>query len=251
MRLNDINGLTRARQFHECWATVERRFYERWLHGILWLMAGLVGLATAFGLLRDASLVGRLGAAALVLGVGLGVLRALGLASLMQRAPDAFLRLIGGDRCPLPQRRHAYRFYLGLMEGGFVLVECLVLLGLLGLSTTAATLPVGKFRCLPVCIWLIVYGFFALTFGSKNAVTALAWARWLRPSLERSLEWRCADWLIATGEWETTWVGLLRPQSSLSQQARRKSVVWQGILIFAVIVAWVLGLTFLAIALAR
>jgi hypothetical protein len=27
--------------------------------------------------------------------------------------------------------------------------------------------------------------------------------------------------------------------------------LWQGVLIFAVIVAWVLGLTFLAIALAR
>jgi len=246
-------GLARARQFHECWAAVEQRFYERWLHGVLWLMAGLVGLATAFGLLRNAFLVGRLGAAALVLGIGLGVLRALGLASLLQRAPDAFLRLIGGDRCPLPQRRRAYRLYLGLMEGGFVLVECVVLLGLLGLSTTAAALPIGKFHCVPVCIWLIVYGFFAITFGSKNAVTALAWAKWLRPAMERFLEWRCADWLIATGEWEVTWVGLLRPRLSPLQRARHASATmfWQGVLIFAVIVAWVLGLTFLAIALAR
>ncbi|MFA0749606.1 MAG: hypothetical protein SLRJCFUN_000009 [Candidatus Fervidibacter sp.] len=248
-----MNRLVRARQFHECWAAIERRFYERWLHGILWLMAGGVGLATAFGLLRDAFLVGRLGAAAMVLGIGLGVLRALGLASLLQRAPDAFLRLVGGDRCPLPQRSRPYRLYFGLMESGFVLVECLVLLGLLGLSTTAAALPIGKFHCVPVCVLLIVYGFFAVTFGGKNAVTALAWARWLRPRLERFLEWRCADWLIATGEWEATWVGLLRPRLSPLQRARHASATmfWQGVLIFAVIVAWVLGLTFLAIALAR
>jgi predicted nucleic acid-binding Zn ribbon protein len=37
------------------------------------------------------------------------------------------------------------------------------------------------------------------------------------------------------------------------QRARRSSVtmLWQGVLIFVVIVAWVLGLTFLAIALTR
>ncbi|GBC99413.1 hypothetical protein HRbin17_01937 [bacterium HR17] len=240
----------RARQFHDCWAAVEWRFYERWMHGILWLLAGGLGLSAAGWILPNGwALALRLGVASFVLGIGLGVLRALGLSSLLQRAPDAFLRWIGGDRCPPPRRRQAISLYLRLMEGGFILLECLALFGLLGLSTTAAASCKGHATVSPLGVVLLVYGFFAVTYGGKNAVTAFSWARWLRPSLERFLEWECATWLVATGEWEMTRWGLLRPCSATRQPRLTGLRLWRGLIVALLICVAGLMLTLFVVAL--
>lgn len=234
-------GWMEERNIHQCWAAVEKHFYDLWAHGCLWLGAGGAGFLVAAWALPDGIfLAGRLCAAALVLGVGTGILRALGFSPMLQKSPEAFIIMIGGRQCPINlPRKTRYVVYLRLMESGFVLLECMVLLILLGVSTTLATrLPPG--------IILLVYGFFAVTLAGKSITTAMAWVRWLRPALERSLEWSGADWLLATGDWTTTRLNLLRPVSSHPTTRRRRDIWFLNGLVVLLMMTLVFTITLLA-----
>lgn len=244
-------GWTKERILHQCWELLERRFYDQWIHGALWFAAGLVGLAAALVAAKGWVFVSaRLALAAIVLGIGLSFLKALSLQQMVQKSPQAFLSIFAGKKCEIPSVRR-YTVFLGLMEGGFVLVECLVLFGLLGLSTTVATIPMKGPEKWSLAIVLWVYGFFALTLGSKNMATALAWGYWLRPKLERSLNWQGANWLLASGHWTLTKFNLLRPEFRRKTGAVRFTVVWRGLLLCLIFMIAIFALTLAALTLSR
>jgi hypothetical protein len=241
----------RERILHQSWETLERRFYDQWVHGTLWCIAGFIGLFAALGAARGWAFVsGRLALAALVLGIGIGILKALGLTRMVQNSPNAFISIFSGMRCRSPIVRR-YAVYLGLMEGGFVLLECIVLFGLLGLSTTVATMPTKNSDHLSLAIVLWVYGFFAVTFGSKGMVNALTWSYWLRPKLERALNWQGANWLLASGRWSLTRFNLLRPETRSSFDPHRLVLVWRGLFLCLVLMVAIFALTLAALTLSR
>lgn len=216
-----------TRQLHRCWEVVEGRFYDLWARGSLWLLAGIVGLVIAalfspFGV--SASV--RLGCAALVLGIGISILRILGLAQVLEKSPEAFLTMVCGRQWTIfqpPKRRYTY--YLRLMEGGFILVECVALFCLLGLSVTTALASSQLVSEGSNSFWLIalVYGFFAITFAAKSMTTALGWAKWLRKRLERQLSWDGVDWMLASGYWTLTRLNLMRTVTASKLPAGRQA----------------------------
>lgn len=241
----------KERILHQSWETLERRFYDQWIHGTLWCIAGLIGLLAALVAARGWAFVsGRLALAALVLGVGIGVLKALGLLRVVQNSPQAFVTIFTGKRCCAPFVRR-YTFYLGLMEGGFVLLECLVLFGLLGLSTTVATIPMNNSDRWSLAIVLWVYGFFAMTFGSKSMTSALTWSYWLRPKLEKALNWEGANWLLASGRWRLTRFNLLRPEVHPRPNPHRFALMWRGLFLGLVLMVAIFALTLAALTLSR
>ncbi|MFN3420351.1 MAG: hypothetical protein ACK40X_01320 [Armatimonadota bacterium] len=241
----------KERILHQSWETLERRFYDQWIHGTLWCIAGFIGLFAALVAARGWAFVsGRLTLAALVLGIGIGVLKAIGLIRMVQNSPQAFVSIFSGKRCRSPIVRR-YAVYLGLMEGGFVLLECIVLFGLLGLSTTVAAIPMDKSDHLSLAIVLWVYGFFAVTFGSKNMTNALTWSYWLRPKLERALNWQGANWLLASGRWSLTRFNLLRPEVKSFPNPRRLVLVWRGLFLCLVLMVVIFALTLAALTLSR
>ncbi len=241
----------KERVLHQSWETLERRFYDQWIHGTLWCIAGFVGLLSALIAARGWAFVsGRLALAAVVLGVGIGVLKAIGLLQMVQNSPQAFVSIFTGKRCCAPLTRR-YTVYLGLMEGGFVLLECLVLFGLLGLSTTVATMPMDNSERWSLAIVLWVYGFFAVTFGSKSMTNALTWSYWLRPRLEKALNWQGANWLLASGRWSLTRFNLLRPEVRSRSNPNRLALMWRGLLMCLVLMVAVFALTLAALTLSR
>ncbi|MFN4180114.1 MAG: hypothetical protein ACK4I8_07350 [Armatimonadota bacterium] len=241
----------KERILHQSWETLERRFYDQWIHGTLWCIAGFIGLFAALVAARGWAFVsGRLALAAMVLGVGIGVLKALGLIRMVQNSPKAFVSIFSGMQCRSPLIRR-YAVYLGLMEGGFVLLECIVLFGLLGLSTTVAAMPMGNSDRLSLAIVLWVYGFFAVTFGSKSMTNALTWSYWLRPKLEKALNWQGANWLLASGRWSLTRFNLLKPEPRSFPNQRRLILVWRGLFLCLVLMVAVFALTLAALTLSR
>lgn len=243
----------KERILHQSWETLEKRFYDQWIHGTLWCIAGFVGLLSALVAARGWAFVSaRLALAALVLGVGIGVFKALGLLRMVQNSPQAFLSIFtgAGSRWCAPLVRR-YTVYLGLMEGGFVLLECLVLFGLLGLSTTVATIPMDDSERWSLAIVLWVYGFFAVTFGSKSITNALTWSYWLRPKLEKALNWQGANWLLASGRWTLTRFNLLRPEIRPHPNHDRLLLMWRGLVICLVLMVTVFALTLAALTLSR
>lgn len=241
----------RERILHQCWETLEQHFYNKWAHGALWCIAGLIGLSSVLVATHEWAFVsGRLALAGIVLGVGLGLLRFIGLARVVQNSPQAFVSIFAGKKCYTPCVRR-YTLYLGLMEGGFVFLECLVLFGLLGLSTTVATMPAGNSERWSLAIVLWVYGFFALTFGSKNVVSALAWSHWLRPKLEQLLNWQGVNWLLASGEWTLTSFNLLRPVSTTRARTRRFAWIWRGLFVGLILTVAIFALTLAALTLGK
>ncbi len=237
------------RILNQCWELLEHCFYEQWVHGTLWCLVGLIGLAVALipdhGWLFVST---RLTLAAIVLGFGLSFIKALSLQQMVQKSPKAFVSIFAGKRCNISGVKR-YKVFLGLMEGGFVLVECLVLFGLLGLSTTVATVPVkgtGKWL-LAAVLW--VYGFFALAFGIRNMATALAWSYWLRSKLEYSLNWQGANWLLASGQWMLTRFNLLRPKVKPRLNDHRFPSVWQVLLLCLILMVMIFALTLAALTL--
>ncbi|MCS7185445.1 MAG: hypothetical protein N3B10_01535 [Armatimonadetes bacterium] len=250
--MNERNWV-KERVLHQSWETLERRFYDQWIHGTLWCIAGFIGLLAALVAARGWAFVsGRLALAALVLGVGIGTLKALSLLRMVQNSPQAFLSIFtgAGSRCCAPLVRR-YTVYLGLMEGGFVLLECLVLFGLLGLSTTVATIPMDNSERWSLAIILWVYGFFAITFGSKSITNALTWSYWLRPRLEKALNWQGANWLLASGRWTLTRFNLLRPEAHFRPDPNRLVLMWRGLFVFLVLMVAVFALTLAALTLSR
>ncbi len=241
----------KERFLHQSWETLERRFYDQWVHGILWCIAGFIGLLAAMVAAREWAFVsGRLALAALVLGVGLGVLKAISLLQLVQSSPQVFVSIFTGKKCSAPLVRR-YTVYLGLMEGGFVLLECLVLFGLLGLSTTVATLPMNNSDRWSLAIVLWVYGFFAVTFGSKGMTNALTWSYLLRPKLEKALNWEGANWLLASGGWTLTRFNLLRPEVHHRPSPSRLTLMWRGLILGLIFMVAVFALTLAALTLSR
>ncbi len=238
------------RFLHRCWEALEGRFYDYWVHGMLWCFAGAVGLAATLLSAREWAFVSaRLVLAGLVLGVGIGFLRALGWWRMVHTAPYTFVSIFAGYPCPtLVSPRHT--FFLRLMEGGFVLLECLVLFGLLGLSTLA-TVPMGKKEQLSLAVVLWVYGFFALTFGGKSMMSALAWGYWLRPYLERTLNWQGANWLLASGRWTLMRFNLMRPISRPSLSARPMVWAWRGLMVCLLLMLAIFALTLAALTMSR
>ena len=241
----------KERILHQCWETMERRFYDQWVHGTLWLIAGLIGLSAAIIAARDWVFVsGRLALAAIVLGVGLSLLKFLGLLQIVYNSPQAFVSIFAGKKCRTPVIRR-YTFYLGLMEGGFVLLECLVLFGLLGLSTTVATMPTGNSENWSLAVVLWVYGFFAVTFGSKNMMSALVWSYWLRPRLERAINWQGANWMLASGKWAFTKFNLLRPIFHHRPHTKHFAWVWRSLVVCLLLMVAIFALTLAALTLSR
>jgi len=241
----------KERILHQCWETMERRFYDQWVHGTLWVIAGLTGLSAAVIAARGWVFVsGRLALAAIVLGIGLSLLKFLGLLQIVHNSPQAFVSIFAGKKCRAPFIRR-YTFYLGLMEGGFVLLECLVLFGLLGLSTTVATMPNGNSEHWSLAVVLWVYGFFAVTFGSKNTMSALVWSYWLRPRLERALNWQGANWLLASGKWAFTRFNLLRPVIHHRPHTKHFAWVWRSLVVCLLLMVAVFALTLAALTLRR
>ncbi len=241
----------KERILHQCWETMERRFYDQWVHGTLWLIAGLIGLSAAIVAARGWVFVsGRLALAAIVLGVGLSLLKFLSLLQIAHNSPYAFVSIFAGKRCNAPIIRR-YTVYLGLMEGGFVLLECLVLFGLLGLSTTVATIPAGKAEHWSLAILLWVYGFFAATFGSKNMASSLIWSYGLRPRLERTLNWQGANWMLASGKWAFTKFNLLRPVVHYRRVTKHFTWFWRGLLVSLLFMVAIFALTLAALTLKR
>jgi len=241
----------KERKLHRCWEDLERRFYDQWVHGTLWCVAGLIGLLAALVAAHGWAFVSvRLALAAMVLGVGIGVLKAIGLLQMVQSSPQAFVSIFTGKQCGTPLTRR-YTVYLGLMEGGFVLLECLVLFGLLGLSTTVATIPMDNSERWSLAVVLWVYGFFAVTFGSKNMTNSLAWSYWLRPRLEKALNWQGTNWLLASGRWSLTRFNLLRPEVSSRPIHRRFVLIWRGLLVGLILMVAIFALTLAALTLSR
>ncbi|MCS7265517.1 MAG: hypothetical protein NZ805_11870 [Armatimonadetes bacterium] len=241
----------KERILHQCWELIERRFYDQWMHGALWCAAGIIGLAAASAAAKGWSFVSmRLALAAIVLGVGLSFLKALSLQQMVQKSPHAFLSIFAGKKCKMPVVKR-YAVFLGLMEGGFVLVECIVLFGLLGLSTTAATIPMNGPENWSLAVVLWVYGFFALTFGSKNMATAFAWSQWLRTKLESSLNWQGSNWLLASGEWTLTKFNLLRPEIRNKVNHQRFVLLWRSLLLCLILTVAIFALTLAALTLSR
>ncbi len=241
----------KERTLNQCWEALEQRFYDQWMHGVLWCVAGLVGLTAALAAAHEWVFVSaRLALAGMVLGVGLSFLKALSLQQMVQKSPKAFVSIFAGKRCNIPSAKR-YTVFLGLMEGGFVLVECLVLFGLLGLSTTIATMPMNGTEKWSLAVVLWVYGFFALTFGSKNMATALAWSYWLRPKLEKSLNWQGANWLLASGQWALTRFNLLRPEVQQKTPSQRFVLVWRSLLLCLVLMVAIFALTLAALTLSQ
>lgn len=243
------HGWLQERRLFQCWENIERRFYDEWAHGILWMIAGLVGLAATWVGAREWGVVTvRLMLAALVLGIGIGILRLLGWHQVVRVSPFAILSLLARKRCSAPFVRR-YRFFLGLMESGFVLIECAVLFGLVMLSTTLATLPVNKGSVFSLVMTLWVYGFFALAFGSKSVTSAIGWGIWLRPHLEKRLGWQGAHWLLANGSWQLTRFNLLCPAPSSGKVHRPLTWVWRGLLLCLMLTLMIFGLTLAALTL--
>ncbi|MCS7191447.1 MAG: hypothetical protein NZ937_00475 [Armatimonadetes bacterium] len=247
--MNDQDWLN-ERNLHQCWELVEKHFYEKWAHGILWCAAGLAALIAASVAIKGWTFVSiRLAVAAVVLGVGLSFLKALSLQRIVQKSPQVFLSVFAGKKCETPNVKR-YAFFLGLMEGGFVLIECLVLFGLLALSTTVATTPSGSEKwSLAVVLW--VYGFFTLAFGSKNMATSLAWSYWLRPKLESSVCWRGSDWLLASGQWMLTKFNLLSPQTKSKTETHYLTFVWRFLFLCLILAVAIFALTIAALTLSQ
>lgn len=196
---------------YQCWETMERNFYNQWVHGTSWFLAGLMALSAALIAAREwISISWRLALAAAVLGASLGFLKFLGLLRIVYSSPQAFVSIFAGKGCNLPGARR-YTFYLGLMGSGFVLLECLVLFGLLGFSTTVTAIPMKSSENWSLAVVFGVYGFFAITLGSKDMITALAWSYFLRSRLEQALNWQGANWLLASGRWSLAKFNFLRP----------------------------------------
>jgi hypothetical protein len=241
----------KERILHQCWETMEHRFYDQWVHGTLWAIAGFIGLSVALVAARGwVSVSGRLALAAVVLGVGLSLLKFISLLQMVYNSPQAFVSIFAGKRCNAPVIQR-YTVYLGLMEGGFVLLECLVLFGLLGLSTTVATMPADNAEHWSLAIVLWVYGFFAATFGSKNMSSALVWSYWLRPRLERALNWQGANWMLASGRWAFTKFNLLRPVVHYRPVTKHFAWVWRGLLVSLLLMVAIFALTLAALTLKR
>ncbi len=239
------------RVLFRCWESLERRFYDEWVHGTLWSIAGFIGLMAALiGSYEWRFVAARLMLAAMVLGAGISVLQILGWLRLLSASPYAFLGALAQPRCPTPAARR-YSLYLRLMEGGFVLLECVVLFGLLGLSTAFAATPSSKPEHFPLLLIFWVYGFFALTFGSRKALSAIAWGYWLRPRLEKELNWQGSDWLLASGSWGLMRFNLLRPLPRSVSSARPLIWAWRGLLACLLLMLVLFLLTFTALTFTR
>lgn len=222
--MNGTGG--RYRQgLRECWQTVEGHFYELWSRGLIWFPIGIMGLIVSALLVPDGLFFAwRVGWAGLVLGVGVGILKVISFWRLAVRFPEEMLVTLCQIPCQSlrPIRRRLDR-YLRLMEGGFIVLECIVLLGLLGFSTTAlASSPLTTGERAPFWLILLVYGFFMTTFSVKEVTTALGWAYWVRRLLEDRLGWEGTVWLLGTGRWQRTRLNLMRPISEPSFRDRMR-----------------------------